>query len=101
MIITLAEPIEGVRCFAMGYAVPPDERGKGFAAQLVRGAIAELQRGLARSGVIDFNIEAVVGTDNIGSQKVAAATLSDTPKEGTDSLSGRPVYVYVRRIGGR
>lgn len=98
VIITMAEPIDGERCFAIGYAVPPDQRGKGLAAELVTGAITELQDGLARNGVTSFYVEAVVGKDNIASQKVAAATLGDTLREGVDSVSGKPVLIYARRF---
>ena len=96
--ITMAEAIEGVLCFAIGYAVPEEERRRGLATQLVKAAIAELQHGLARNGVTTFYIEAVGGKDNIASQKVAAATLTITPREGVDSISGNPVFVYGRKF---
>lgn len=99
VILVPVEPIEGVPCFGVGYAVPEDERGKGHATELVTAAIAELQAGFAVHGLTEFWVEAVVDQGNIPSQKVAAATLSSSPRPGTDSLSGTPIFVYARRYG--
>lgn len=101
VIIVPVEPIEGVACFGIGYAVPVDERGKGLATELVTAAIAELKSGLATHGLKDFWVEAVVDQANIPSQKVAAATLSTVSRPGTDSLSATPIFVYTRRYGAK
>ena len=93
-----AEPVEGVPCFQIGYAVPERFRGKGNAKRLVTAAITELRQGLARNGIVSFYVEAVVGVDNEASKRVAAATISTTPVEGTDSFSGVPALQYLRNI---
>lgn len=98
VIFTMAEQIDGVPCFGLGYAVPEDERGRGLAADLVTAAIAELRHGLRRNGLADFWVEAVVGRDNIASQKVAAAILGGPGQESADAISGEPVYVFARRF---
>ena len=45
-----------------------------------------------------FCIEAVVGTDNEPSKRVAAATISADPVPITDEFSGLPALHYVRKV---
>lgn len=92
------DPVEGVPCFNIGYAVPRDFRNQGRARDLVQAAIAELSRGLARNGITTFYIEAIVGKDNVPSQHVAESTLSPDGIPGTDSLSGVSIYQYLRKV---
>lgn len=94
------EPLDGLPCFQVGWAVPEAYRQKGRATATVRASLVELEHGFSARGIIpSFYVEAVVGADNIASQKVAAATLSDTPDAGTDKFSGEPVLHYVKKIG--
>jgi hypothetical protein len=94
------DPIEKRPCFMIGYAVPQAFRGQGLAKAAVRAALAEMEVGFSRAGLAPFFIEAIVGADNLASQAVAAATLSDTPEAVTDEFSGQPAYQYVRKLGG-
>lgn len=77
-----AEPIEGCPCFGAGYAVAEDERGKGIAQAMLESSIQELRNGI-RPGlagqVPGFYVEALVGVDNIASNKVASNVLNDAP----------------------
>ena len=61
-------------------------------------AITELKRGLTRNGVPGFYIEAVVGTDNEPSMRVAGATISTSPVPITDHFSGLPALHYVLKV---
>ena len=80
--------------------MPEAYRQKGRATATVRASLVELEHGFSARGIIpSFYVEAVVGADNIASQKVAAATLSNTPDAGTDKFSGEPVLHYVKKIG--
>lgn len=92
------QPIEGLLCFQMGVAVPEKYRAQGRAKEIVTAAIAELQAGFSRSGISAFYIEAVVGTDNEPSKRVAAATISGTPLPITDEFSGLPALHYIRKL---
>jgi hypothetical protein len=65
---------------------------------LVEAAIAELRNGLGRNGVPAFHIEAIVGTDNLASQHVAAQTLSRGAAPGINQYSGNPILQYVRKV---
>lgn len=92
------EPIEGIACFNIGYAVPEAYRQRGWAKQIVEAGIQELSAGLGRHGVTQFYVEAVVGKENIASQRVASAVFGNEPTEGMDSESGQPVFSYTRLV---
>lgn len=99
VILVAVDPLDGSHCFQIGYAVPSAYRNQGRAKDAVQAAVAELWRGMSRNGVRALCIEAIVGRDNEPSKRVAAATLSDSPVEVTDSVSGLPALHYVRKIG--
>jgi hypothetical protein len=98
VMFVLVAPLEGSPCFQIGYAVPERCRAQGRAKDIVAAAIAELKRGLTENGVPAFYIEAVVGTDNEPSMRVAAATISTSPVQITDDVSGLSALHYVRKI---
>lgn len=92
------EPINGVPSFNLGYAVPEAYRNRGWATAIVEQGIQELRQGLGRHGVKSFYVEAVVGTENLASQRVASKVISDAPVAGTDSESGEPILAYTRLV---
>lgn len=92
------DPLEGIPCFQIGYAVPERYRAQARAKDIVAAAIAELKRGLTGNGVPAFYIEAVVGTDNEPSKRVASAAISTSPVQITDDVSGLPAFHYVRKV---
>ena len=98
-LVVMGDPIEGLPCFELGVAVPEEYRSQGRAKKIVEAAIAELKHGLARNKISTFYVEAVVGTANEASKRVAAAIISASPVAGTDYLSGLPALQYVRKIG--
>lgn len=93
-----SEPLDGLRCLGVGYAVPEDLRGQGRATEILTAVIAELSHGFLKAGQKGLCVEAVVGEDNPASQAVARKVLSDTPSEITDGISGLPALRYVRKI---
>ncbi len=92
------DPIDGKRCFNIGYAVPEAYRNHGRAKEVVRAAIAELRHDSVQYGHSVFYVEAIVGADNKPSQRVAEQVISDTPVAVKDQVSGLPAFRYVRRI---
>lgn len=96
-MFVIAEPIEGVPCFQVGYAVPERYRSQGRAKALVKAAIAELKQGLLRNNISSFYVEAIVDVDNEASKRVALATISTTPVAVTDEVSGLPALQYLRK----
>ncbi|HEV7692262.1 MAG TPA: GNAT family N-acetyltransferase [Hyphomonadaceae bacterium] len=97
-ILAMAGRKAGKLCFDLGYAVPAAYRNQGRAKKIVRDAIAEMRRGLSTYGNGSFNVEAVVGLDNVASKHVAAATISSAPELMTDGQSGLPALRYVLEV---
>jgi hypothetical protein len=89
------QPFNDGPCFNVGWAVPTSHRNQGLATRTVRDALVELSVGFRGYGT--FSVEAVVGEDNLASQKVAARTICDAPLMITDSVSGLPAFLYRRR----
>lgn len=97
-IIIPADPYKGERCFQIGYAVPQHFRKRGFAKEICRAALAEFQAGIGRNGIDSFYVEAVVGTKNIASQKVAESIFGKPVKENFDQYSNEPILQYILKI---
>lgn len=91
--------IEGIPCVALGYAVPEEFRGRGFAKRIVKDVLVDTQKIAAQSGLPTIYVEAVVGVDNIASQRVAANVFGVQPERITDSFSGEPADMYILRLG--
>jgi len=51
VVLALCEPIDGVPCFQIGYAVPKEYRGQGRAKGIVDASIAELKHRLGRNNI--------------------------------------------------
>ena len=87
------EPIDGIHCYNIGYAVAEAYRNQGRAKEIVTAAITEL-KGNGHA----FYVDAVVAADNIASQRVAEQVISDAPVAMTDGISSLPALRYVRRF---
>lgn len=96
------QPIRGVKCYGVGYAVLKQFQRQGIATKVLRKSIDELRFGLSEH-MAEFYVEAVVGRDNVASQKVASRVLAPTGRPGTDRVSGQPILMYERlfRIADR
>lgn len=97
-IFALVDPLEGIPCFNLGYAVPEILRNKGLGTEIVSKGIRELRAGLAKNGLKQFYLEAVIGLTNLPSQKIAKKVISPNREEIIDSISKEPAFVYRRLI---
>lgn len=97
-VLLIAEPYEGESCFQIGYAVPEPLRGEGRAKDIARAALAELRNGLARYSIRSFFVEAIVGTSNQASRRVAEAVIGGEAREVVDEHSGEPALQYINKI---
>lgn len=87
VMFVLAEPLKGNPCFQIGYAVP-ERPGAGPRQGYCGRCHCRVEKRLTGNGVPQVYVEAVVGTDNEPSMRVAAATLSTSPVQITDCVSG-------------
>ncbi len=90
---------DGLPVFQIGYAVPQNLRKRGNARDVSRAAIAEFRAGMARNGITSFRLEAIVGMENLASQKVAESIFGLSKKETVDEHSGEAVLQYIVEIG--
>jgi hypothetical protein len=101
-VLVPVEPVDGVPCFRMTFAVGEASQGQGLAVEIVEVAIAELRHGLGRNGIVAFLIEAIIGTDNALAQKVANRVLSqdhdDVAYEDSNAKFGVRDYQYRRLV---
>ena len=97
-VFVIVEPLEGLPCFNVGYAVPLKYRKQGFATEILKKSADELRHGFGRNSIKEFYLEAIVGADNVGSQKLASKFFETTPRECTDSFSGKPALAYTKLI---
>lgn len=94
----LVEPLNGTPCFACGYSVDPEHRNQGVGTALMEESIAEITRGFGQHVDGQFYIEAVVGVENLPSNKIARKILEDVENQVVDQVSGEDAFRYVRLI---
>lgn len=93
-----ADPVEGIPCFNIGYAVPKKYQNEGLGSEIIKKSIDELKNGLKRNGRNEFYIEAIIGVDNHVSQKLAQKYISSESKKVTDSYSKQPAYQFLGKV---
>ncbi|WP_167811285.1 GNAT family N-acetyltransferase [Ralstonia pseudosolanacearum] len=98
MMFAVVEPIRGIPCFQIGYAVAEQYRNQGRAKDAVVAAIGEMRNGFGRAGIPRFFVEAIVGADNAASNRVAAGVISAMPTSMTDEYSGHPALQYLLEV---
>lgn len=94
-VYVITESLNGLPCFSIGYAVPKVHRKKGYAKDILVKSIAELKNGFGRNGTERFYLEAIVGKDNLESQRLANKVISASPKACIDSISNKEALVYT------
>lgn len=92
------DPVDGVPCFNIGYAVPANHRREGRATAIIAAAIAEMKAGFGRAGVKQFYLEAIVSVDNAASIRVAEKSLSSIQSTGEDKFNGGQVHQFLRLV---
>ncbi|WP_078802579.1 GNAT family N-acetyltransferase [Pseudomonas fluorescens] len=99
VVFVKAQPFEGVPCFSIGYAVPEKFRKHGVGTEVVEKGIRELRNGMARNGLRQFYIEAIVDKNNIASQRLAVKVIAmEADRNVIEKESGKPAVVYMRLI---
>lgn len=92
------DPMNGSLCLNAAYAVDETNRSQGFGKEVTQKAFDELTNGFQRAGRTHLYVEAIVGTSNEHSQKLANSIFSSTPTPCTDSVSGQSALQYVRKL---
>lgn len=97
-IFLSAKPVCNVPCFALGCAVIESMRGRGLATEIVTKGMDEMLNGLKRNRLLEFYVEGVVATSNVASNALARRLLSESPRAGKDTVSGKPAFIYLKLL---
>jgi RimJ/RimL family protein N-acetyltransferase len=97
-IFGLTDPIEGVPCFSVGYAVSERHRGQGLAVEAVRKGIKEMRMGFERTAIDKFYVEAVIDELNVHSIKTAELLFSCPGVATKDHYTKTPALYFKKLI---
>jgi hypothetical protein len=97
-MFVIVQPVRGVACYHLGYAVIEPLWNQGLGTDIVKKAMAELLALLKGNGAWQFYIEAVVGIENDSSNKLARRLISNGPQSIRDLVSGQPALHYLTLI---
>lgn len=95
-VLVVAEPVGGILCIQLGYAVDEAHRGKGIGKQLVPAAVEDFQNGITKAGVKRFYLESTVDQSNLASLAVSKLVLGMEPEASDDK--GIPVWHFLKEI---
>lgn len=98
VVMAVAEPLNGLPCFGIGYAVPEKHRGNGYAKEAVAVALRAFRAKMKNNRIKEFYVEAIIGRDNDPSNAVAMAAISPHRTEVTDKISQTPCFRYELKI---
>lgn len=96
-IIVVDDPVEGVPCFGVGYAVAKNYRKQGLGYQVVEKSLSEFINGM-KPHIPKFYFESIVGEDNLGSQRISEKYISSDCEKIIDSVSGLPAFHYLKLV---
>lgn len=87
-------PIENVPSMNIGYAVPAEFRNQGLATEIIKNSIDEIKAEFQKVGINKFYVEAVIGVNNVASQKLAKNLISSEFNEIIDDVSGEKAFHF-------
>jgi len=97
-IFGLVEPLDGVVCYSVGYAVSEKHRGHGLAVEAVNKGIEVLKETLSRTELRKFYVEALIDRMNIHSIRVAEQLFPGPGIAARDSYTGTPALHFKKLI---
>lgn len=100
-IFGLVEPINGIVCWSVGYAVNLKHRGRSLAIEAVEKGIDEMRTGFGRTPMKHFYVEAVVDQTNVYSIIVAEKLFNAPGRPISDNETGTPAFYYNKLISLR
>jgi RimJ/RimL family protein N-acetyltransferase len=99
-IFGLDEPIDGVDCYSLGYAVSEKHRRRGLAAEVINKGIEEMKKTLTTAAVKSFYVEAVIDVANTASVRFAEKFFSSSGLRVIERESGRTALQFKRLVEG-
>ena len=97
-IFGLVNPVNGIECWSLGYAVSENYRRRGLAVEAVKKGIEELRKIFSRTSLKSFYIEGVIDIENNPSIKLAEKIFSSAGRKIIDEESGRRALLFEKLI---
>jgi hypothetical protein len=97
-IFGLVNPVNGIECWSLGYAVSENYRRRGLAVEAVKKGLEELKKIFSRASLKSFYIEGVIDIENDPSIKLAEKIFSSTGRKIIDEESGRRALLFEKLI---
>jgi RimJ/RimL family protein N-acetyltransferase len=97
-IFGLDDPLDGVECYSVGYAVSENHRGRGLAVEAVNKGIANLIQRFSLTSMKRFYVEAVVSVTNSHSIKVAEKLFPGSRENIIERCTGEPALHFKRLV---
>lgn len=89
---------KGLPCLQLAYVVDKSYQGKGIAKKILNSSIEEISLVFRSKGMVPFYFEAAVDFENIPSQKIASACISQEPIEIIDFRTNRKSLQYFLNV---
>lgn len=97
-IFGLVDPVDGVGCYSIGYAVNKPYRGRGLAVEAVNKGIQDLKKRFSLTNIERFYIEAVIDITNSHSIRIAEQLFYSPGVSIQELESGQPALLFRRLI---
>jgi len=95
-IFGLEEPLDGLICYSVGYAVGEKYRGRGLALEAIKFSLEKLILALKSEGIDKFYLEAMIDKGNIPSINVAKKLFHSLGSPSFDGESGTPSFHFKK-----
>lgn len=97
-IFGLEDPINGITCYNVSYAVKESHRGRGLAIEAVTHGLEKLTLEMKRNNLKRFCIEAFIDRNNVPSLQVAKKLFPDPGRSIIDDESGTPAIHFLKLV---
>lgn len=97
-IFGLEDPINGIKCYNVSYAVKENHRGRGLAVESVIHGLEKLTLEMKRNNLKRFCVEAIIDKNNVHSLQVAKKLFPAPGRPIIDDESGTPAIHFLKVI---
>lgn len=97
-IFALEDPIYGLTCYSVGYAVKENYRRRGFAIEAINKGIEDLKNRFRPSKLEHFYVDALIDEENIPSIRLAEKLFPGPAVRMPDQETGTPALHFKKLI---
>lgn len=100
-IFGLDEPINGIECYSVGYAVSEVHRRRGLASEAFNRGVEQLEIVLRFNGTKSFYVEAVIDMQNLPSIRCAEKLFSSSGIPVVERETGTKALQFLKLLSTR